>query len=77
MLHSFSQAAAEHSRTCGDLRAVSSGLSIRNITSGYGDYGPSGHSLSLLEDVDSDDDEAVRLSCCQRVGICIGYVIPD
>jgi hypothetical protein len=75
MLHTFSQAAAEHSRTYGDLSAVSSGLSIRNITAGYG---PSGQSLSLLEDVDSgDEDEAGRLSCCQRVGICIGYVIPD
>ena len=75
MLHTFSQAAAEHSRTYGDLSAVSSGLSIRNITAGYG---PSGQSLSLLEDVDSgDEDEAGRLSCCQRVGIYIGYVIPD
>ena len=79
MLHTLSQAAAEHSRTYGDLTAVSSGLSIRNITSGYGGYGHSGQSLSFLEDVDSLDsgDEAVRLSCCQRLGICIGYVIPD
>lgn len=74
MLHSLSQAAAEHSR--GDL---TTGLSLRTITS-FAPYGASRTAGGLLDD-DGEETETneteTSVTFCQRLGLCIGYVIPD
>ena len=76
MLHELSKFAAEHSRTrtSGDL---STGLSIRNLGTGVR-FSDSVHSVSLLEANDSEDEPTDEvLSCGRRIGLCIGYLIPD
>eukprot|EP00438_Fugacium_kawagutii_P017794 Skav205877 [mRNA] locus=scaffold766:264654:269541:+ [translate_table: standard] len=86
MLHSLSLAAAEHSRTQGDL---TTGLSLRTLTSFTHTCGAS-RTAGLLDDVDGEETTeaserasersetpSVLVSFCQSLGLCIGYVIPD